>query len=217
MISHRYKCIFVHIPKTGGSTIENMIWSARDKTPENLWMGFISEYHNEYQTGGLQHLLASQIENKIGKLVFNEYFKFTMVRDPFEKLLSQYRYMSKRKDLRNFIGMTENTCLNGYLDLITRKLHVQWEQQYRFILDDNGEKLVDSILRFENFESEVESTLEHLGVNYAHIRHDNKSPVNYNGCSYERDSYERVAELYRNDFLIFDYSCPRFECSKYAL
>ena len=64
MISDALRCIFVHIPKTGGSSIEDVLWP-EERSPEDLWMGFVDDYHNKYQTGGLQHLLARQIRHLI--------------------------------------------------------------------------------------------------------------------------------------------------------
>ena len=62
MISYKNNCIFVHIPKTGGTSIESLIWkNNKSRSVENLWMGFVDDYHNKYQTGGLQHLLGKHL------------------------------------------------------------------------------------------------------------------------------------------------------------
>ena len=53
MIFFKNKIIFIHIPRTAGSTIENFLWKQEDeiqRTNRNLWMGFISKYSNEFQT-----------------------------------------------------------------------------------------------------------------------------------------------------------------------
>ncbi len=126
-------------------------------------MGFIDPYHNKYQTGGLQHLLASQIQKEVGDDIFKIFFKFTIVCNPWDKIVSQFIYMKKRKNLREFVGMREDDDLKKYLSLIKKRKHVQWEHQYRFFLDDNGEQLVDyieavpktRILRIEIFDSEL--------------------------------------------------------------
>ncbi len=146
MISHLHKCIFVHIPKCGGTSIENVIWPEPRKT-EELWMGFTGPYHNKYQTGGLQHLFATHIREEFGERIFDEYFKFTIVRNPWEKAVSQYFYMRQRPDLRKFLGMEENASFSTYLQLTGKTIHVQWEPQYKFITDDKGKILVDYIGR----------------------------------------------------------------------
>ena len=131
MISHRHKCIFVHIPKCGGTSLENVIWP-EPRSPSDLWMGFISKFHNKYQTGGLQHLLAIQIREEVGSDIFNQYFKFTIVRNPWDKAVSQFFYMRQRPDLREYLEMKENDPFKTYLQLTGKKLHVQWEKQYKF-------------------------------------------------------------------------------------
>ena len=108
MISHKHKCIFVHIPKTAGTSIENVIWPLKsDRVVENLWMGIVKPYYNKYQTGGLQHLTSNEIKREVGSDVFNSYYKFSVIRNPWDIGVSQFVYMKqKRRDLRRCIGMT---------------------------------------------------------------------------------------------------------------
>ena len=94
MISYEKRCIFIHIPKCGGTSIENIIWpDTEQRTERNLWMGFVSKYHNKYQTGGLQHLLARQVLEEVGKDVFDSFYKFVIVRNPWDRIVSQFAYM----------------------------------------------------------------------------------------------------------------------------
>ena len=130
MISHGHRCIFVHIPKTGGTSIEDVIWPDT-RMEEHLWMGFVSKYRNKYQTGGLQHLLARQIRQEVGADIFDDYFKFAVVRNPWDRAVSQYSYTKIRTDLHDLIGMTEDTSFSEYLNRIAESNeHVQWQPQF---------------------------------------------------------------------------------------
>jgi len=204
MISHQHKCIFIHIPKCGGTSLENIIWPEPRKTSD-LWMGFVSKYHNQYQTGGLQHLTAKLIRQVIGAEKFEEYYKFTIVRNPWDKAVSQFFYMQHRPDLRDFIGMKEDDSFKKYLQFTMSKPHVQWEKQHRFFQDDNGEKLVNYLGRLECFQKDATVILDHLNI-LETIPHVNATQHRHYSEYYDEESKEMIADHYREDIQVLGYS-----------
>jgi len=207
MISYQRKCIFIHIPKTGGTSIENAIWpSLNDRRPSDLWMGFTSEFENRYQTGGLQHLLAKYVQLEVGERIFNEFYKFAVVRNPFDRAVSQYTYMAGRPDLRSFIGMNEGDSFEKYLALIKSRLHVQWECQHKFIFDDRGTLLVDRVARYERFQEDLSEILTVIGVDPRVMGHDLKGARGEYREYYDEDAKEMLVDLYREDLRLFNYA-----------
>ena len=204
MISRPYRCIFVHIPKTGGTSIENLIWPGPRTTAE-LWMGFIDKFHNKYQTGGLQHLLATQIRAEVGSEIFARYYKFSIVRNPWDKTVSQFSSMETREDLRDFIGMKKGDSFKKYIELIAKTRHVQWEPQVNFLRDANGESLVDYVGRFETFTESVLHVLNTIGISARSIPHENASRRGPYHQYYDPESIEMVANLYAQDIDTFGY------------
>lgn len=207
MISHHYKCIFIHIPKCGGTSIEDVIWP-EPRSTEDLWMGFKSKYHNKYQTGGLQHLHAIQVQQEVGEEIFNSYFKFTITRNPWDKAISQYFYMQKRPDLREFVGMKEEDTFARYLDLIKKKIHVQWEPQTNFLFDENGDEMIDFYGRLENMANDSQIIFKRIGLN-AKIKHVNATRHNHYSTYYDKELEDRVADMYREDIEFLNYTFER--------
>jgi hypothetical protein len=205
MISTEHRCIFVHIPRCGGTTVESILWPG-ERDEADLWMGFVSEYHNKYQTGGLQHLLASQIRQEIGAGRFASYFKFSVVRNPFDRAISQFSYMKRRKDLRAFIGMSQSTSFSKYLTLIRRKRHVQWEPQCSFIYDNNGAPLTDFVGRFETLASDVRTVCARLGVEFDALPHHNASDRGPYRNYYTPESRAQIEDMYGDDLDLLGYA-----------
>jgi hypothetical protein len=208
VISHRHRCIFVHIPRTGGTTIEDLIWPGprSSRTTAELWMGFVDEYHNKYQTGGLQHLSAAHIRSEVGAEVFSSYYKFTLVRNPWDKAVSQFAYMDTREDLRRFLGMNKGDCFKKYLALIAKKKHVQWEPQVNFVRDPSGSVLVDSIGRYETFAASVSHALSAIALRVDEIPRENRTDRAAYQTYYDDESREMTAALYADDIEAFGYS-----------
>ena len=158
MISHKHKCIFIHIPKCGGASVEDVLFKPiKERTTKDLWM-----FPSKYQTGGLQHLMASHIIEEVGEDIFKEYFKFSFVRNPWDKMISQFNYtIAQRRDIQKYIGINKNSSFNEYLNRVfSADIHVQWDQQHKFI-HINGMNAVDFIGRFEKEISLVQTIYLH--------------------------------------------------------
>ncbi|MBA3387690.1 MAG: sulfotransferase family 2 domain-containing protein [Chthoniobacterales bacterium] len=205
MISHTRRCIFVHIPKTGGTSVENLIWPM-PRTANDLWMGFRDNYHNKYQTGGLQHLLATQIRSEVGSEIFSAYYKFSFVRNPWDRAVSQFASMAGREDLRDFIGMKKGDSFKQYLTLTSKRKHVQWEPQVNFLRDPAGELLVDYIGKFERLGESVLHVLSTLGVEAKTIPRTRKRRWGRYSAYYDDESRETIAEIYKLDIETFGYA-----------
>ncbi len=213
MISYPHRCIFIHIPKNGGASIERLIWSEKERTVDNLWMGMISSQRNKYQTGALQHLFARNVMKEVGEDVYNDYFTFSMVRNPWDRVVSQYIYLFKRPSLQAFLGADHKTSFPEYLELIARKPHVHWQPQYLFLTDDAGSSIVDYIGRFEDFETSIKEMMIRIcgepkrpNGDPLNIPHVNKSKRVGYWMYYDDETRNAVAELYKEDILRYEYT-----------
>lgn len=167
-------------------------------------MGFVDRYHNRFQTGGLQHLLGCQIRQVVGNEAFSSYYKFAIVRNPYDRAVSQYVYMARRPDLREYIGMRPGVTFNEYIRLIAKRRHVQWEPQYSFVYD-GGTLLVDRIGRFERLADDARRIFRDIGID-CRLPHSNASVRSSYTEYLTEESRERIHRMYAIDFNAFGYS-----------
>jgi hypothetical protein len=107
MISHDHRCIFVHIPKTGGSSIE-LLLTGYDWITENAadHQVFLAERDTWRVTGSTLHTRApgyfdrtvrvKHATQAMARAIYGEhwagYTKATFVRDPWARVASIYRH-----------------------------------------------------------------------------------------------------------------------------
>jgi hypothetical protein len=205
MISHKHRCIFVHIPKTAGTSIEDVIWP-KPRATEDLWMGFTEPHRNKYQTGGLQHLCAHQIRQEVGATVFDQFFKFSIVRNPWDRLVSQYAYLPSRPDLQEYLRVSAAAPFSEYIETIGGSDHVQVMPQTQFLSNGSDASIVDFIGRFENLVDDAAYIFERLGMEGTPLPHRNPSKrmKDYRDY-YTAETRDRVAEIYAEDIRVFGY------------
>jgi hypothetical protein len=215
VISHQDKCVFVHIPKCAGQSIE-MFFLRRAGLDWSTRAPFLLR-GNEVPALGpplLAHLKAHQyVENKwMTAAQFDEYFKFAFVRNPWDRLASFYRY--RGYDWR---------C--SFSRFVLYHLPKQVEKdlflcpQVEFVHDKNGKPLVDFIGRFEALDADFATACRHIGIVEAglpHVNNSRKSGLGLKGWlkrralpyrdMYDSRSRKLVADMYEVDIEAFKYS-----------
>lgn len=221
----------MHIPKTAGQSIEhvfvNMLglrWEAR--APLLLMPNDLPELGPPR----LAHLKAAEYVRfkYLTQEMFDDYFKFSFVRNPWSRLVSIYKFLGyeKKIDFRSFLlGMFKN-------HLFERN---NWfvGPQSDFVYSKNGELLVDYLGRFEDLQNGFEFVCKQVGIPVTRLPHVNKSKSNYpmldlsdkQKCKsiyekaeannfpdsknyqdyYDEDTIDCVAQLYRKDIMLFGY------------
>ena len=92
----RRKLVFLHIPKTAGSSIEQALGLFGPWQNENLDTGFGLIQSRDLlarnlSSNFLQHLSLTELEQLFPEVLVDAQL-FTVVRDPWQRLLSSYRY-----------------------------------------------------------------------------------------------------------------------------
>jgi len=159
MISHKYKTIFVHVPKTAGQSIEQVFvddlgLSWDDREVLNL------RYNADRAVGPqrLAHLYADEYVRcgHIERDLWDSYFKFAVVRNPYDRILSEFRYRSFRK----------TGPLSWFLRKQFRDEHLDSTRhvvtQSRYLFDDNGACLVDEIVKFEELKDRMPEVFQRI-------------------------------------------------------
>ena len=207
MLSTKFKCIFVHIPKTGGQSIEHVFLKLHNLSWEERAPLLLRHNPNpELGPERLAHLKAEEYIkcNYISENEFVEYFKFAFVRNPWARLVSEYHYKKydQKYTFREFV-------LNGLpKESSYRDSYRHIEPQYNFVHDSNGKLIVNFIGKFENFQSDFQQVCYRLGFQNIELPHVNKSSykksIDYREY-YDNETMEIVENIYEKDIETFNY------------
>lgn len=173
MISHHHRCIFVHVPKTAGQSIEQAF--VRDlgltwKTRMPLLLGDNPE--PALGPPRLAHLTAGDYValKYVPSTMFEEYYSFAFVRDPWARAASMYAYLgfAERCTFETFA----TTHLPGPL---WSELAYFVRPQADFVLRDDGRPAVDFIGRFERLDLDFEQIATRVGLAERQLAHLNRT------------------------------------------
>lgn len=204
MISHKHKCIFIHIPRTGGTSIENHIIGG-DYAKINLLE---------------KHLTAEKTIEIYGKDVWNEYFKFSFVRNPWSRIISVYnmslynvpkeklsKIVAPHVKTHKIIGIASGKGLKYFLDNYEP---ASWEQNpplFHEILKVPADcKPIDFIGRFENLQEDFKHICSKLQIPLDKLGHINaQSGKKHYSSYYDEETINMVAAKHKTDIEMFDY------------
>ncbi len=219
IISHTHKYIFIKSRKTAGTSVEAALshYCSGDDivTPlgdyqfnrdeKNEWV------HQSMNAGEFhQHDTALTIKNRVPAEIWNNYFKFSIARNPWERVVSSFDWHSRRnpelvprKRLFHKLGFPFNELRE------TRKIFSRYVKGYKktndnfYIIDD--QLCVDYTIRFENLEENLKEICRMIGlpeITLPRLKSGFRKRFHYTEY-YDDESREIVAERHKNDIRLF--------------
>ena len=191
MISHKHKFIFIHVAKTGGTSIEHVL---NPNVPLDL-LPTVRGTGNTRFAG--KHNTALNFKIRLeGKDIFDSYFKFAFVRNPWDLEVSLYKWVQ----LLNGGGNAFKEWIK-----ISRKNTMGFT---RWMCDKKGNNLLDFIGKFENLQEDFDIVCDKIGIPQQQLPHKNKTKHKHYTEYYDDETREIVTEKYAKDIEYFGY---RFE------
>ena len=203
ILSHSKKFIFVHLYKTGGTSIRRCLekhdsaykihhWAKSKLTSKPVFNSPIAH----------KHATARTIRETVGAEVFDRYFSFCFVRNPWAWQVSLYHYVLKdhshdQHDLfKSFQGFDEYLAwrCDG---------NVQFQKDY--LVDDQDKQIVEFVGRMENLDQDFQTICEKLRLDLPALPHLNQSVSKNYRSFYNPQAEAMLAEAFKPDIDFLGY------------
>ena len=224
-IFHKYNALFIHIPRTGGTNLENLL-RLNCKWPKENTNKLFGSYRENGKKFTLQHLTCEEIldHHFLSKEQFEKFLKFTIIRNPYHRCASLYYYWGGKEKWGNFeafVSHLKSLHLEKSFSLQTHKGQLyHLIPQYKYIYSKDGELLVDLIIRFENYTDEIHSLFSKLGFrtdkSVFNTRRQKIHAQKY-AVLYTDTAQQLVWEVYAKDFELFQYSTHLEKLPEYLI
>ena len=176
MIIDEHKAIFIHIPKNAGSSIETLF------------------ANNSFRIQPSKHADIYEIKRKF-KNSYNSYKKFTIIRNPYDKMVSWYFYLK-----RNLGERYEVLEFNEWIKDPSKFWHIDDPISY---LKPQHEWIDDTVvlIKYENLDKELNQFFNKK----IELPIINKSKHNHYLEYYNKESLTIIYDRYKEDFKKYNY------------
>jgi hypothetical protein len=178
-INKKYKVCFIHIPKTGGTTIELLLFNRNKDNPNSEHLQ-IDKYHKYYN-----------------------YFIFSFVRNPYTRIISVYNYYknggNQTKNDKNLLNKKYN--INNFLNFYNKNNMKHLQTQFSFL---QNSKYINYTAKFENFEKELNKIFKI--INFKHNKHiEQNRKMKYINYIIRPELINKINKIYKEDFENYGY------------
>ena len=200
IVSKKHKFIFIHIPKTGGSSIAEPEY----QSGQGALVAHLGS--EDYVQAG--HIRAVGLKNRLQDN-WDDYFKFAFVRNPWDRIVSLYHYFLQDPEKQRSALGKEIARLGSFREFCRQidnlELDPHFDPQISYLIDYEGQFLLDYIGRFESIGRDIDFICKKIGLPAVKLPHFRKSDHNsYRNC-YDKESAEIIAAKYKSDIDAFNY------------
>ena len=193
-ISDRYRLIFVHIPKCAGVTM----WEGLSMSPCKC------NLINDRTAPVYQHMLPNQLKNKyIGQVRWNSYKKITIIRNPYDRVVSDYFWIVDKVPefikykFDEFLSLREEVVNNNRY---SENMYYDHFYPMHFYFEDIE---YDYVLRFEKLRTELPKIRKIFNIERPFNKTNSTDHASFVLTKKQKD---RIYKLYKQDFTQFNYA-----------
>ena len=214
IISHKHKFIFIHIPKCAGSTITFSLlnnlyfklprkedWRYNELSPKTAEV-FQTNPNQGNLTNLEQHDTFKTINDYFekNKLNINDYFKFSFMRNPWERRLSQYKYAQKMAKQKGE-DWAKKISLMSFYEFITERN----DSQLNWVSDEKDNVAVDFLGSGKNIQKEFDIICDKIKIPRQELPHKNATKHKCYTEYYDEETKQIVANKCAKDIEYFGY------------
>ena len=210
LISHSHRFIFVHISKTAGTSLRRALDPYCHQPPRTGLRKLLSHLpvqENPVRVAFRPHTTARWARMKITPQVFDSYTAFTVVRNPFDRAVSNYHFLVQRPE-HNSHRHVAKMNFDEYLAFLKQRRWGNDPTQIFRLTDERGRLLCEPILRFESLDADFVVLCRRLGLicetTLAHRNPSKHRP--YHEYYEKRATRDALIDLFAADFDAFGYS-----------
>jgi len=211
ILSKKNRFLFIHIPKTGGTSLGRSIipfLSSNDEYYGYDAGGEARSRKNRFLMNDDNSLLLPrkhskmlQVKSMYENINFDQYFKFAIVRNPLDLFVSLYFFWTQTNQ-KWHPKKVEAIKKLTFKEFIFSKEHKV--NQSSFLIDENNKLIVDKIIKLENIDEDLDTLNFQLGFNL-NLGHHNKTHHNHFLDYYDDDTIEFIRNKWKTDFELFNY------------
>ena len=223
IVSHKHRFIFIHITKCAGTSVTRALLPILGEddlvfgcTPEGEILSEASR-----KTGGLhKHSTAAEARAILGDDIWQRYYTFAFVRNPWDIQVSLYHWWLKtpwRDDAGTHSAVAKLRDFEEFV--LSPRSNRKKCTEYRSA--DDGSFMVDFIGRYEHLDEDFEALCHTLSLPHRSLSMENATDHDHFTQHYNPLTRDLVSDWYRSDIeafaYVFDAQAPSFNRPARAL
>jgi len=218
IISHKYKFIYLHLMKTAGTSITRNLLPFLGR--EDVVLGCLPQFESKIPIENSTLKLTKHSPFDVTKLyvgdeIWNSYYKFSFVRNPFDLLVSLYYWWQKTPAWSEKSSILKKEVISiNFKEFIMGDITISANYLTRMLCftNDTGEFSddMDFIGRYENLQVDFNKVCEQLKFPEIKlsISNNSKDIQQYNDYRrfYDDEMIEKVNQLFSADLTYFKYN-----------
>lgn len=182
------KIVFIHIPKTGGTSVETMLNLNELKSLKKV-------------CPSPQHMTGLSLRKRIGTQLWKRCFRFTIVRNPYTRILSEFNWGGSAIQTDNFMEflnrvqtiVQKNKCYSKFK-------YDHFLPQYKYLENVR----IHYVGKFEDFEGVIRHIEKRTGKKVARV-HAQKGTRTTKKLELTQQEKDIIYSIYKKDFEMFGY------------